>query len=91
MRLPKGFVFGALYLVSGIYSIGFSLVMSGVTQPMSGKTAYIPVPDSLFPFEVIAFALFGALFLAASAYHFRMSYQALSVNQAGYSAKQTLP
>jgi hypothetical protein len=83
LRFPKGFVFGALYLISGIYSIGFSLVMAGVTEPMSGKTAYIPVPDGLFPFEVIAFALFGTLFLGASVYHFRMSYQALSASQAG--------
>ena len=77
----KNFAFGAIYLVSGIYSIGFSLVMSGVTQPLSGKTAYIPIPDRLFPFEIVTFALFGAVFLAASYYHFRLTCQTLSVNR----------
>jgi len=83
LRIPKNFAFGALYLVSGIYSVGFSLVMAGVAQPSSGKTAYVPVPDGLFPFEVSTFALFGVLFLVASLYHFRISYRASSVNQVG--------
>ena len=81
MKLPKDFVFGMLYLVSGIYSLGFSVVMIGVTQPLSGKTAYIPVPDQLFPFEVLTFALFGMIFLAASFYHFRTTFQLLTVNR----------
>jgi len=46
--------------------------MSGVAQPLSGKTAYIPVPDGLFPFEVGIFALFGTIFLVASVFHFRL-------------------
>jgi hypothetical protein len=54
--------------------------MLGATQPLSGKTAYIPVPDELFPFEVVTFALFGAIFLAASFYHFRMTFHALAVD-----------
>jgi len=79
LSLPKDLLFGAIYLVSGIYSVGFSAVMLGVTQPLSGKTAYIPVPDGLFPFEVVTFALFGVIFLAASFYHFRMTFHALAV------------
>jgi hypothetical protein len=71
LKLPKDFVFGSLYLVSGIYSVGFSAVMTGVAQPLSGKTAYIPVPDGLFPIEVGTFALFGTIFLVASFFHFR--------------------
>jgi len=50
---------------------------------MSGKTAYIPVPDGLYPFELVTFALFGAIFLAASFYHFKMTFQALSAGRAG--------
>ena len=72
-------MFGVLYLVSGIYSVGFSGAMIGVTQPLSGKTAYIPVPDGIFPFEVVTFALFGTIFLAASFYHFRTTFRSLSV------------
>lgn len=79
MKIPKDLAFGALYLVSGIYSIGFSAVMAGVAQPMSGKTAYIPTPDGLFPFEVATFAIFGTAFLAASIYHFRITFQSLTV------------
>ena len=78
MKFAKDFAFGALYLVSGIYSVGFSLVISGVAQPLSGKTAYIPVPDGLFPVEVVMFTLFGAVFFAASLYHFRITYHVLS-------------
>jgi len=79
LKFPKNLMFGALYLVSGIYSVGFSVVMIGVAQPLSGRTAYIPVPDGLFPFEVVTFALFGVIFLAASFYHFRMTFHALAV------------
>ena len=79
--MPKDFVFGSLYLVSGIYSVGFSVVMSGMVQPLSGKTAYIPVPDGLFPFEVGTFALFGTVFLVAAFFHFRMILKSLTVGQ----------
>ena len=79
-------MFGALYLVSGIYSVGFSVIMIGVAQPLSGRTAYIPVPDGLFPLEVVTFALFGAVFLAASFYHFRLSLRAVSSGEAETSA-----
>jgi len=81
LRFPKDFIFGALYLVSGIYSMGFSFVLAGAAQPVSGRTAFIPVPDSLFPFEVVTFTLFGLIFLAASFYHFRITYQAASMNK----------
>jgi len=61
-------VFGVLYLVSGIYSVGFSGAMIGVTQPLSGKTAYIPVPDGLFPLGchvcVVWYNLLGGIVLS---------------------------
>jgi hypothetical protein len=78
LKLPKDFVFAGFYLVSGIYSLGFSVVMTGITKPLSGRTAYIPVPDGLFPFEVATFAVFGAVFLAASFYHFRVGLRVFS-------------
>ena len=81
MKLPKDFVFGVFYLVSGIYSIGFSGAMMGMTHPLSGRTAYIPVPDGLFPLEVVTFVLFGMIFLVASVYHFRKTFQSLMVNR----------
>ena len=90
MKLLKDFALGALYLVSGIYSVGFSIVMTGIVRPLSGRTAYIPVPDGLFPIEVVTFVVFGVLFVAASFYQFRMTFQALSVGQAKYSAKSNL-
>jgi len=55
--------------------------MTGVSAPLSGRTAYIPVPDGLYPFELVTFAVFGAIFLAASFYHFKMTFQALSVGR----------
>lgn len=83
-------MFGALYLVSGIYSVGFSAVMLGVARPLSGKTAYVPVPDGLFPLEVVTFALFGVIFLAASFYHFRLSFRAVSSSNQGASTATVL-
>ena len=84
MKPIKDFAFGALYLVSGIYSIGFSLLMSGVARPVSGQIAYIPVPDALFPYEVMAFVLFGVAFIVASFYHFVSSLRELSGKRAEY-------
>jgi len=55
-----------------------SIVMTGVTRPLSGRTAYIPVPDGLFPLELLAFAMFGSVFLVASFYHFRLGLRAVS-------------
>jgi len=55
--------------------------MLGVVQPVDGRTAYIPVPDSLFPYEVLAFVTFGVAFLVASFYHFRLSFRAMSEGQ----------
>ena len=78
MKPLKDFTFATFYLVSGIYSLGFSAVMTGVTRPLSGRTAYIPVPDGIFPFELLAFAVFGAVFLVASFYHFRQGLRAIS-------------
>jgi hypothetical protein len=73
LRSLKVFVFGAFYLVSGIYSLGLSLFMEGKVLPVSGYTAYVTSPDSLFPYEVALFALFGGIFLAASFFEFRRS------------------
>jgi hypothetical protein len=69
---------GALYLVSGIYSVGFSMALSGATRALSGRTAYVPVPDGLFPYEVMLFAFFGVVFLGTSLYHFRMSFRSVT-------------
>ena len=90
MNSIKGFAFGAFYLVSGVYSVGFSLVMSGIAQSSSGRTAYIPVPDGLFPFEVLAFALFGAVFIGAAFYHFRMSFRAVSTRRTEYGRRSLI-
>lgn len=73
MRSLKVFVFGALYLVSGIYSLGLSLFMEGRVAPISGSTAYVVVPDSLFPYEVTLFLMFGGIFITAALYEFRKS------------------
>ena len=70
MGTVKDFVFGAFYLVSGVYSLGFSVLLVYTTQPISGNPAIIAVRDSLFPFEVALFAVFGATFVIAAAYHF---------------------
>jgi len=85
MKSPRDFLFAAFYLISGVYSLGFSAVMTGVTQPLSGRTAYIPVPDGLFPFEVLAFAVFGVVFLVASFYHFRLGLRTVSTRGADVS------
>ena len=78
MKLVKDFVFGAIYLVSGIYSIGFSLMLVYTTRPVSGNPAFFTVADSLFPFEIGLFVLFGAAFVAAAAFHFIRSVEASS-------------
>jgi len=77
MKSVRDFAFGAFYLVSGIYSMGFGLVLLGIVQPVSGNRAYIPIADGIFPFEVSAFVLFGALFLGASVLHFRSSFRSV--------------
>ena len=86
MKPLKDFTFAAFYLISGIYSLGFSAVMTGVVRPLSGRTAYIPVPDALFPFELLAFAVFGVIFLVASFYHFRLGFRAVSYGVPGVSS-----
>ena len=79
MKFVKDFVFGAVYLVSGIYSIGFSFMLVYTTRPVSGNPAFFTVTDSLFPFEVGLFVLFGIAFVAAAAYHFLRSAEAPSL------------
>jgi hypothetical protein len=69
LKTVKDFVFGTFYLVSGIYSLGFSLLLVYTTQPVSGNPAVITVRDGIFPFEVALFAVFGAIFFAAAVYH----------------------
>jgi hypothetical protein len=71
LRPIRSFVFGAFYLISGIYSLGFSLFMEGAVKPLSGNPAIVVSPDALFPFEVMLFASFGAVFLAAAVFEFR--------------------
>jgi len=61
--------------------------MTRVAQPTGGWTAYVPVPDALFPYEVVAFALFGAAFLVASFYHFRQTFRTLSDRQNGRASR----
>ncbi|MDA4126279.1 MAG: hypothetical protein OK452_03615 [Thaumarchaeota archaeon] len=84
MKLFKDFAFGAAYLVSGIYSLGFSMVLTGATRAVSGTTAYVNVPDGLFPIEILLFTMFGLAFLGASIYHFRASLRVLSKKKAQY-------
>jgi hypothetical protein len=79
LKLFKDFAFGAIYLVSGIYSLGFSLVLVYTTQPVSGNPAVYTVRDAVFPFEVALFAAFGAIFVAAAVYHLMRSVRALSL------------
>jgi len=90
MKPQKDFLFATFYLVSGIYSLGFSTAMTGATQPLSGRTAYIPVPDGLFPFEVTAFAVFGVVFLVASFYHFKLGIRSISGRVVEVSASTAL-
>jgi len=70
MKLIKSFLLGSFYLVSGVYSVGFALFMEGLLRPVSGTQAYVMSPDSLFPYEVLLFAIFGVVFLTASLYQF---------------------
>ena len=70
MEAIKDIAMGGLYVVSGIYSFGFSAMLERMVRPISGATAYVTVPDGLFPIEVTMFAIFGIVFVAAAAYHF---------------------
>ena len=65
------FAYGSFYLVSGVYSLGFSLFMEHLMSPVNGKVAYTPSPDGLFNYEVALFAFFGLAFLGAAAWQFR--------------------
>jgi hypothetical protein len=75
-----------MYMVSGIYSFGFSIALTGLARPLSGSTTYIPIHDALFPFEVLLFAFFGLAFLAASFYQFRMSIRLGSDRHSSYGS-----
>lgn len=75
-----------MYMVSGIYSFGFSMALTGLVRPLSGNTSYIPIPDALFPFEVLLFAFFGLAFLVASVYHFRVSLRPASERHPSYGS-----
>lgn len=79
MKFPKDFLFGTLYLVSGIYSVGFSLMLIETTRPISGNPAFFTETDALFPLEVSIFMAFGAAFIASAAYHFVKSARAYSL------------
>ena len=82
----KDFVFGTFYLVSGIYSFGFSLVLVYTTQPISGNPAVYTVRDAIFPFEVCLFAVFGAIFVTAAAYHIIRSVKTFGISGLTVSA-----
>jgi hypothetical protein len=84
LKFVKDFAFGAFYLVSCVYSFGFSITLTNLVRPVSGYTAYIPVPDGLFSYEVLAFAVFGVVFAAASVYHFRMSLRSVQSKPTGF-------
>jgi hypothetical protein len=81
LRSFQVFVFGAVYLVSGIYSLGLSLFMEGKVMPVSGYTAYVTAPDALFPYEVALFTIFGVLFIIASFFEFRKSVRLMGQSQ----------
>jgi hypothetical protein len=78
-RPIREFVFGAFYLVCGIYSLGFGMFLSGLTKPLSGNLAYVMTPDGLFPYEVAAFIVFGMVFLLAAVIHFSVSLRSYGV------------
>ena len=73
MQSLRVFAFGAIYLVSGVYSLGLSLFMQGRVQPVSGYTAFVMQPDPLFPYEVLLFMAFGSIFIIASFFEFKRS------------------
>ena len=74
MKSLRLFALGALYLVSGIYSVGLSLFMEGTIQPVSGYTAFVLRPDPLFPYEVLLFMAFGGVFMVASVLEFKRGF-----------------
>jgi len=80
LKPVKDFVFGTFYLVSGIYSFCFSFLLVYTTRPVSGNPAIFVVRDAIFPFEVASFAAFGAVFVAAAAYHLMRSVRAIALD-----------
>ena len=78
MRVVKDFAFGAFYLVSGIYSIGFGVFINLGARAVSGNPAFVTSPDGLFPFEVLLFVSFGLIFLVAAGLHFRTTIRSAS-------------
>ncbi len=71
MKSARSFLVGAFYLVSGVYSVGFSMFIDGLMKPISGGRAYVLAPDALFPYEVMLFSVFGVAFFIAAFFHFR--------------------
>jgi hypothetical protein len=71
MNTIKSFAMGAFYLVSGVYSVGFSMFIDQLMKPVSGSHAYVMAPDVVFPYEVTIFALFGVAFFIAAFFQFR--------------------
>jgi hypothetical protein len=71
MKLVKSFALGSFYLVSGVYSVGFAMFIDGLLRPVSGTRAYVMTPDTLFPYELMSFTIFGLVFLAAAYFQFR--------------------
>lgn len=82
LRSTKKLLFGMFYMVSGIYSIGFSMTMVGDLRPMSGNPAYVPTPDGLFWYEIAIFAVFGVTFILAALAHLASSVQSLGKDKA---------
>lgn len=83
MNRIRDFLFGTFYLTSGIYSLGFSLMLIDTTRPLNGNPAFFVVPDALFPIEVTLFAVFGICFIASAAYHFLRSIQTARLSTLG--------
>ena len=73
MKSIKEFAFGAFYLVSGVYSLGFGLFLDG-RLGVSGNPAFVMTPDALFPVELGLFVMFGLVFLGASFFQFKKSF-----------------
>ena len=73
----RNFALGTFYLVSGIYSLGFALFIEGLVRPISGTTAMVTATDAMFPYEMVLFGLFGAVFLLAAGAEFRRTLRRL--------------
>jgi hypothetical protein len=70
LKSVKDFLLGAFYLVSGIYSLGFGVLIGTQPRSISGNPAYVLAPDALLPYEIALFIFIGVAFLAAAYFQF---------------------